>query len=201
MPLSPGEVRARDGDRQGGHGRLSPLSQPWGTVNDNPKYRHMITALPRPSWPYPWGARPCQVPACRWRGRQDSRREGSSQTAVPSLAFTRCVPAVSAPAFSGAASPSRGTRQAEHGPRGSELAFPGSVLAWHCGLARIPWRRQCSPLCRCEPGIHRTGCHSTGRGTAGTGITPTPVTPRPLPLWLGSALRRGKRSAVSRWCQ
>lgn len=129
----------------------------------------MITPPPQLSWPCLWGPRPWQVPACRWRGQQDSR------TAVPRLAFPQCVPAVSAPAFSGAASPSRGARQAAHAPRGSELAFSGSALGWHCGLVRIPWRRQNSPLCRCELGIHgQPGTHKGTEG-AGSGVTPAPA--------------------------
>lgn len=133
------------------------MSQPWGTANDNPTG----TAVP-----------PVPGPACRWRGRQDSRREGCSQTAGSRLACTQRVPAGSAPA-----SPSLGAGQAAHGPCGSRLAFPGSALGWHCGLVRIPWRRQYSPLCRCELGIRGTGHTSTGEGTerAGSGVTPTPA--------------------------
>lgn len=184
VPPSPRQVRAKDGDRQRGRGRLSLVCKPRDTVSDNPEYRGTVndnltaTAL----LALPVGTRPCQVPACRWPARQDSRREGCSRRAVSRLAFTRCVPAASAPAFSGAASPSRGARRAAHGPRGSKLAFPGSALGWHCGLVRIPWRRQYSPLCRCELGIHGTGHPGTGHpgtgeGTegAGSGVTPAPA--------------------------
>lgn len=140
------------------------MSQPWGaasapgTVNDNPTG----TALPCRGDPAVPG------PACWWRGRQDSRREGCSQQLAPDRLL---------PSASPLAQPSLGAGQAAHGPCGSRLAFPGSVLGWHCGLVRIPWRRQYSPLCRCELGIHGTGRASTGEGTerAGSGITPAPA--------------------------
>lgn len=42
VPPSPRQVRAKDGDRQRGRGRLSLVCKPRDTVSDNPEYRGTV---------------------------------------------------------------------------------------------------------------------------------------------------------------
>lgn len=162
----PAEVRARGGDRQRGRGRLSPVRQPWGTVGDN-RTAAALLALPL-------GTAAVPGPRVRvaWPAGQPEAGLSCLQTG-----FSPVRPRCLSPRLLRGRVPFPGDQAGS--TRSPRLRAGIPRLR---GLVRIPWRRQCSPLCRWEQ----------GGSMAPAGARRVPGLGSPLPLWPGSALRRGK---------